>query len=56
MLRSVKEALSNDSIDILGAEDTIRGLPFLQQIVAGSFAGICEHLGLFPVDTIKVIY
>jgi hypothetical protein len=56
MLKSMKEALSNDTVDILGAEDSVRGLPFLQQVAAGSFAGMCEHLGLFPVDTIKVGY
>lgn len=53
MSKSVKEIFSGDSIDILGAEDSVRGLPLPQQIVAGSAAGMCEHLGLFPVDTIK---
>lgn len=54
MLKSVKETLANDSIDILGAEDSVRNLPFIQQVAAGSAAGMCEHLALFPVDTIKV--
>lgn len=41
-------------IDLLGAEDSIRELPFAQQVISGSAAGMCEHLGLFPIDTIKV--
>jgi len=53
MSKSIKEILKED-VDILGVEDSARRLPFLQQIVAGSIAGICEHLGLFPVDTVKV--
>jgi hypothetical protein len=53
MSKSVKKKLEED-VDILGAEDSVRGLPFLQQIAAGSAAGMCEHLGLFPVDTVKV--
>ena len=54
--KSVKEIFDKNDIDILGAEDAVRGLPLHQQIVSGSLAGMCEHLGLFPVDTIKVGY
>ena len=29
-------------------------IPILKHIVAGSCAGIMEHVGMFPIDTIKV--
>lgn len=30
-------------------------LPIKVHICAGSFAGVMEHVALFPIDTIKVI-
>jgi solute carrier family 25 iron transporter 28/37 len=29
------------------------GFPLHKHIIAGSMAGIMEHLGMFPVDTVK---
>ncbi len=55
MLKALKGIFGREEIDILGAEDSIKTLPLPQQIVAGSVAGMCEHLGLFPIDTIKVL-
>lgn len=31
-------------------------LPIKVHICAGSFAGVMEHVALFPIDTIKVKY
>lgn len=31
-------------------------LPMKVHIVSGSFAGVMEHVALFPVDTVKVSY
>ena len=54
MLKAVKGIFGGEDIDILGAEDSVKSLPLFQQVVTGSIAGMCEHLGLFPIDTIKV--
>jgi hypothetical protein len=35
-------------------EDSVHQLPIFQQIVCGGTAGVIEHFGLFPIDTIKV--
>ena len=34
-------------------EESILHLPYYQQIMCGGFAGVIEHLCLFPVDTLK---
>ena len=35
------------------AEDTTRNSDFRHHLVAGSFAGVAEHVSVFPLDTIK---
>jgi len=34
--------------------DSKRGVSFLQHMVAGSCAGVAEHLLMYPIDTFKV--
>ena len=36
--------------------DSKRGVSFLQHMVAGSCAGVAEHLLMYPIDTFKVSY
>jgi len=35
-------------------EERDESVPFLKHCIAGSCAGIMEHMGLYPVDTLKV--
>lgn len=35
-------------------EERDNSVPFVKHCIAGSCAGIMEHLGLYPIDTIKV--
>ena len=56
MLKALKGIFVRDEIDILGAEESVKTLPLFQQVVTGSIAGMCEHLGLFPIDTIKAFF
>jgi hypothetical protein len=35
-------------------ERDVNSMSFVKHCVAGSCAGIMEHMGLYPVDTIKV--
>lgn len=34
-------------------EERAEGVPLLKHCIAGSCAGIMEHVGMFPFDTIK---
>lgn len=36
--------------------DSARGVSFLQHMVAGSCAGVAEHLLMYPIDTFKVSF
>lgn len=41
-------------VDILDWEDTRpENFPFIKHMIAGSLAGVMEHVGMFPLDTIK---
>lgn len=37
-------------------EDWKGDIPFVHHAIAGSCAGIAEHVATFPLDTIKVCY
>ncbi len=39
--------------DFYDWEERDEGFPLHSHIVAGSCAGIMEHLGMFPIDTVK---
>eukprot|EP00929_Paragymnodinium_shiwhaense_P025285 TRINITY_DN15336_c0_g2_i5.p1 TRINITY_DN15336_c0_g2~~TRINITY_DN15336_c0_g2_i5.p1 ORF type:complete len:458 (+),score=71.32 TRINITY_DN15336_c0_g2_i5:70-1443(+) len=40
-------------VDPLDWEERSDAIPFWQHAVAGSLAGIAEHVGMFPLDTVK---
>mmetsp|Transcript_10096 Transcript_10096/g.30210 ORF Transcript_10096/g.30210 Transcript_10096/m.30210 type:complete len:330 (+) Transcript_10096:219-1208(+) len=44
---------SDDDLDYLDEYDATRGVSFGAHLVAGSGAGLAEHLLVFPIDTIK---
>jgi solute carrier family 25 (mitochondrial iron transporter), member 28/37 len=35
-------------------EERDESVPFFKHCIAGSCAGIMEHMGLYPMDTLKV--
>ena len=37
-------------------EERDESVPFLKHCIAGSCAGIMEHMGLYPIDTLKVSF
>ncbi len=41
------------SEDDLEWEDNPGNIPFHVHMIAGSFAGLCEHITIFPIDTLK---
>ena len=41
------------SEDELEWEDNPGNIPFHVHMIAGSFAGLCEHITIFPIDTLK---
>ena len=44
---------SDADLDYLDEYDPDRGIPFSTHLVAGSGAGLAEHLFVFPLDTVK---
>ena len=40
-------------LDYLDEYDPARGIPFSSHLLAGSVAGLAEHLLVFPLDTLK---
>jgi hypothetical protein len=42
--------MSNDDLDW---EDNPNKLPLMNHMIAGSFAGLAEHISIFPIDTLK---
>lgn len=40
-------------LDELEWEDNPHNLPFTHHMIAGSAAGLTEHVFMFPVDTLK---
>jgi hypothetical protein len=55
MLKRLKKQIKGEDFDLLEAESSVKNLPLSKQIIAGSVAGLCEHLTIFPIDTIKVL-
>lgn len=39
--------------DFMDWETRHESIPFYRHVVAGSCAGIMEHVGMFPLDTVK---
>lgn len=42
--------MSNDDLEW---EDNPNKLPLMNHMIAGSFAGLAEHISIFPIDTLK---
>eukprot|EP00831_Metopus_contortus_P064785 TRINITY_DN57954_c0_g1_i1.p1 TRINITY_DN57954_c0_g1~~TRINITY_DN57954_c0_g1_i1.p1 ORF type:complete len:322 (+),score=41.43 TRINITY_DN57954_c0_g1_i1:27-968(+) len=53
IMKAIKKIFKREEYDLLEGDAAVEGLPFLQQVCAGSCAGFSEHLGVFPIDTIK---
>lgn len=45
--------LPDDDDSFLDWETRNESIPFWKHVIAGSCAGIVEHTGMFPLDTIK---
>lgn len=45
---------NQDKGDFLDWETRDESFPLIKHIIAGSSAGIMEHIGMYPLDTVKV--
>ncbi len=43
-----------DKGDFLDWETRDESFPLFKHVIAGSCAGIMEHIGMYPLDTVKV--